>query len=93
MIVTTWEEVRNELHLDSDDEQAIEFEKELIRTMIQIREQQGLTQAKMAELCKMKQPMIARMEKAVHSPRIDSLLKALVPLGYTLQIVPIKKEK
>lgn len=56
-------------------------------------EQQGLTQAKMAELCKMKQPMIARMEKAVHSPRLDSLLKVLVPLGYTLQIVPIKKEK
>lgn len=93
MIVTTWEELRDELHLDSDDEQAIEFEKELIRTMIQIREQQGLTQAKMAELCKMKQPMIARMEKAVHSPRLDSLLKVLVPLGYTLQIVPIKKEK
>lgn len=29
------------------------------------------------------------MESSVHSPQIDSLLKILTPLGYTLQIVPI----
>lgn len=29
------------------------------------------------------------MESSVHSPQIDSLLKILIPLGYTLQIVPI----
>lgn len=73
-------------------EQAIEFEKELIYTMLQIREKQGLTQAKIAELCGVKQPMIARMEKTIHSPRLDSILKVLVQLGYTLQIIPIEKK-
>lgn len=53
--------------------------------------ERGLTQAELAELCKVKQPAIARLETGGHSPRIDSLLKVLGPLGYTLQIVPMKR--
>lgn len=34
--------------------------------------------------------LYARIESPVHSPQIDSLLRVLTPLGYTLQIVPIK---
>ena len=34
--------------------------------------------------------VIARMERDVHSPRVDSLLKVLTAMGYTLQIVPQK---
>ena len=67
----------------------IEFEKDLIRTLVLIREEQGLTQAELARKCNMKQPVIARLETATHSPQIDSLLKVLVPLGYTLKIAPI----
>ena len=69
----------------------IELEKELIRAMVKIREEEGLSQAQLAEKCHVKQPVIARMEKAVHSPQIDSLLKILTPLGYKLQIVPMEK--
>ena len=39
-----------------------------------------------------KQPVIARMDKTVHSPQINSLLKIPVPLGYTLKIVPTAKK-
>ena len=67
----------------------IELEEDLIRTLISVREQQGLSQAQLAEKCNMKQPVIARMEKSVHSPQVDSLLRVLVPLGYTLKIVPL----
>lgn len=70
----------------------VELEKDLIRTMVQIREEKGLTQSQLAEICNVKQPVIARMESSVHSPQIDSLLKILAPLGYTLQIVPIGKK-
>ncbi|MBO4560061.1 MAG: helix-turn-helix domain-containing protein [Lachnospiraceae bacterium] len=84
----TWKEVRNNLDLKEDDERIIELEKELIRTMVSIREQQGISQAELSKICNVKQPAIARMEKDAHSPRIDSLLKILTPLGYTLQIVP-----
>ena len=67
------------------------MEKELIRSMVAIREEQGLSQAELARKCNVKQPTIARMEKNAHSPQIDSLLRVLAPLGYTLQIVPMQK--
>ena len=89
----SWEEVRKELNTTTDEECIIEFEKELIRTLVEIREKQGLSQAELALKCNIKQSSIARMEKSIHSPQIDSLLKILVPLGYTLKIVPIKKAK
>lgn len=89
--MATWKEVRKELNLTEEDENIIELEKELIRAMVKIREEEGLSQAQLAEKCHVKQPVIARMEKAVHSPQIDSLLKILTPLGYKLQIVPVEK--
>ena len=92
IMAVTWKELRSELNISEEDEKLIELEKELIRTMVQIREEKGMTQSQLAELCNVKQPVIARMESAVHSPQIDSLLKILVPLGYTLKIVPIIKK-
>lgn len=89
----TWKELKNDLSLSQEDLNAIELEKDLIRTMIQIREEKGLTQSQLAEICNVKQPVIARMESSVHSPQIDSLLRILTPLGYTLQIVPIVKKQ
>lgn len=91
--MATWKELKKDFALSQEDQNAIELEKELIRTMINIREEKGLTQSQLAEICNIKQPVIARMESAVHSPQINSLLKILAPLGYTLQIVPIKKKQ
>ena len=79
-MAATWKDVRSELNISPEDE-----------TMVKIREEQGLSQAQLAEMCNVKQPVIARMEKAVHSPQIDSLLKILTPLGYTLKIEPLKR--
>ena len=87
--MANWKEFREELELTPEEECVIELEKDLIRTMVQIREAQGLSQAELARKCNVEQPVIARMEKDVHSPQVDSLLKILVPLGYRLQIVPI----
>jgi len=87
--MTTWKNLRKEFELSKEDEKLIQMEKELIKTMVRIREEKGLTQAGVAEMCNVRQPMIARMESQAHSPQIDSLLRVLVPLGYTLQIVPI----
>ena len=80
------------MDITTEDENQIQFEKELILTMIKIREEKGLTQAQLAQMCGVKQPVIARMETATHSPRIDSLLKVLTQLGYTLKIVPVETE-
>ena len=90
--MSTWKEFRKELHITDEEENVIEMEKELIRSMVAIREEQGLSQAELAEKSSIKQPAIARMEKNVHSPQVDSLLRVLAPLGYTLQIVPLQKQ-
>ncbi len=87
-----WKKIREELNISPEEETIIEFEKDLLRTMVSIREEQGLSQAELAVKCNVKQPVIARMEKGVHSPQIDSLLKVLIPLGYKLQIVPMEKK-
>ena len=91
--MTTWKELKNDLSISQEEISAIELEKDLIRTMVALREEKGLTQTQLAEICNVKQPVIARLESSVHSPQIDSLLKILVPLGYTLQIVPIRKKR
>lgn len=88
-MMQTWDEVRKELELTEEDERIIEIEKSLIEEMIKIREEQGLSQAGLAKKCNVKQPSIARMEKNTHSPQVDSLLRVLISMGYTLQIVPI----
>ena len=88
-----WMNLRNELTMTKEDEQMIQLEKELIMTMVRIREEKGLTQSQMAELCGVSQPTIARMERSIHSPQLDSLFKILVPLGYTLQIVALKSNQ
>ena len=91
--MVTWKNLRNELTITEEDEQMIALEKELIMTLVKIREEKGLTQAQMAELCGVSQPTIARMERSTHSPQLDSLFKILVPLGYTLQIVALKSNQ
>ena len=68
-------------------------EKELLalgENLYRLRRESGYTQKEMAEICGMSQPTIARLERATHSPQLDSLFKILVPLGYTLQIVALK---
>lgn len=87
----TWKDVRKELNISEEDEAIIALEKDLIEAMIKAREEQGLSQAQLAKKCNMKQSVIARMETAIHSPQIDSLLKVLIPLGYTLKIEPLTK--
>lgn len=87
--MSNWKEFREELSLTPEEEKIIEMEKALIRSLVEIRESQGVSQAQLAEKCNLKQPIISRLEKDVHSPQIDTLLRVLTPLGYTLQIVPI----
>lgn len=90
--MTTWKGLRKELNISQEEESVIELEKEIIRTMIKVREEKGITQAQLAEMCHVKQPTIARMESGAHSPQIDSLLRVLAPLGYTLKVVPITRK-
>ena len=54
--MTTWKELKNGLSIDKENQNAIALEKDLIRTMVAIREEKGLTQSQFAEICNVKQP-------------------------------------
>lgn len=84
--------MEDENRITPEERQRIEFEAELIGKMIEAREQKGYSQRDLAKLSGVKQPAIARMESMRTTPQIDTLLKILRPLGYTLSIIPIDKE-
>lgn len=65
----------------------------LITAFIEARQKQGISQRQLEAMSGVKQPQIARIEKGQGNPQLNTLLKVLAPLGKTLAIVPIKKEK
>lgn len=89
---TLSEYLADEERVSREDLEAINLEASLISKMIEAREEQGISQRELARISGVKQPAIARMESLRSTPQIDTLLKVLVPLGYTLQIVPLKKK-
>ena len=93
-IHTNFEDMFNDPDYFTDEErEEINFEASLICKMVEARENKGLSQRELADLSGVKQPAIARMESLKSKPQIDTLLKVLVPLGYTLDIVPLKNAK
>ena len=86
-MATNWKDLRQTLNLTPEEEEIISLEKALISAIVDAREQSGLTQKQLSELCGVKQPVIARLESAVHSPQVNSIIKILKPLGYTLTVV------
>lgn len=85
----SWDEVRKEL-FTPEEEAASDLRVALIGELMKARTEKGLSQKKLAELSGVKQPIIARMEYGSTSPRLDTVLKVLAPLGKTLAIVPLK---
>ncbi|KIR01633.1 transcription regulator, probable [Lachnospiraceae bacterium TWA4] len=65
----------------------------LIGEMIKLRQEKGISQKKLEELSGVKQPVIARMEKGLTIPQLNTIIKLLVPLGKTLAIVPLEEAK
>ena len=83
----------DEERISKEEREAILLEADLICKMIEAREEKGLTQKQLADKIGLKQPAIARLEKQKVVPKIDTMLKILVSLGYTLKIVPLEAER
>lgn len=77
--------------ISPEEREQINFEVDLIGKIIKAREAKGLSQRELAEISGVKQPAIARMESMKTTPQLDTLLKVLIPLGYTLEIVPLRR--
>lgn len=88
----TWEKVRKGLNVTPEQEAEIQFEKEIIQATIEARKNNKLSQRELSKRTGIKQSAIARIEKCVNSPQVNTLIRVLYPLGYTLKVVPIEKK-
>ena len=86
------EYMNDESRVSAAEREQIQFEIELIGKVIEARREKGLSQRELAELSGVKQPAIARLDSMQSTPKIDTLIKILNPLGYTLSVVPISAE-
>jgi predicted transcriptional regulator len=85
---TTFDDLWDASLLTQAEKDEIQLKIDLVGKLIEAREQKGISQQRLAELSGLKQPAIARLERMHATPQIDTMLKVLRPLGYTLAIVP-----
>lgn len=90
-IGSSWEEVRAELFTPEEIAES-DLRVALMGELIKARQEKGLSQRELGELCGVKQPVIARMERGATSPQIDTVMKLLLPLGLTLAVVPLEEK-
>ena len=64
----------------------------LLREIVAARQGAGLSQNAVEEASGIRQPVIARMETAATNPQLDTILRALAPLGKTLAVVDVNEE-
>ena len=60
---------------------------QLLADIVAARKQKAFSQAQLEGASGVRQPVIARMETGASSPRLDTIIKVLAPLGKTLAVV------
>ena len=75
------------------DKTVDELEKEFIQDFVSFRKENNLTQELLAMYSKVNRVKISRIEALMHSPTIRNILQILGPLGYTIKIEKIKRDK
>ena len=66
-----------------------EIEYKFIQDLVNLRHEKKLTQQQMADSAHVIRETIARIENQMTSPQVNTLIKILEPIGYTIRIVPI----
>ena len=70
-----------------------ELEYDFVQDFIKLRKDNHLTQEAMANQSGVIRLTITRIENLITSPQVNTLIKILEPLGYTVKIEPIDKKK
>lgn len=86
--LTSWDDVEKEL-FTPEELAASDLRVELMIQIARARKESGVTQKKLEELSGVRQPVIARMETGVTSPRLDTVMKVLAALGKKLVITDL----
>lgn len=90
----TWEDYKK--HVRTVDRSASEDLAEaenialIVGAMIDKRNELGITQRQLAEMCGIPQSSVARIEAYKTTPNLDTLLKIMQPLGLALSVVTVQ---
>jgi len=84
--VKTEEQIAYELRLK-------ELEKNVINGLVEARKSQKLSQRVVGEKAGIIRETVAKIENNLNSPQINTLIKLLEPIGYTLAVVPLINEE
>ena len=80
------EEIEHEIKLK-------ELERDVIRQVVEARKSQKLSQRVVGERAGIIRETVAKIENNLNSPQINTLIKLLEPIGYTLGVVPLLKDE
>ncbi len=75
------------------DEYLKELEREVIRQVVVARKSQKLSQRVVGERAGIIRETVAKIENNLNSPQINTLIKLLEPIGFTLGVVPLIKDE
>lgn len=81
----------NDSNFTPEERAGIEFCVELISVTIEVRDAEKEVPSHLRSQVNANWRKIVRIANGKSSPRVDTLLKHLVPLGYTLKIVQVEK--
>jgi len=70
-----------------------ELERDVIRQVVEARKSQKLSQRVVGERAGIIRETVAKIENNLNSPQINTLIKLLEPIGYTLGVVPLIKDE
>lgn len=62
----------------------------IVGAMIEKRNELGISQRELANMCGIPQSSVARIESYKTTPNLDTLLKIMQPLGLALTVVPVR---
>lgn len=89
----TWEEVRKKLNITPEQEEEIRIESEIIKATVEARKNKQITQEEISKKSGLTQSVVARIESGTHSPTMQTMVKYLHAIGYTLKVVPTNNYK
>ena len=89
----TWEDYKKEAKdinpKVKQDIEEVEVLAKIVSAVIERRSELGITQRQLAEICGLPHSSVARIEACIVKPKVDTLIKIMIPLGLTLHVATL----
>ena len=84
----TWEDLKKDTkklnNIVKEDIEEMEILAHIISAIIERRNEMGISQRELANICGLPHSSVARIESCAVKPKVETLIKIMKPLGLTL---------